>query len=72
MRPITTRLRCPICGGDIDKLTNVDTIKNEYPVRKLICLNKYQAHYEIAGETNLLAQYKNNRNFEYTLYLGLN
>jgi hypothetical protein len=72
MEPTKIRLLCPVCGKEIDRLSDLDYIKSEFPNRVLVCLNGKYAHYIIMGYGHFLAKYKNKVNFIYNLYLGLN
>ena len=72
MEPTKIRLLCPVCGRQIDRLSELDYIKHEHPDRTLICLNEKFAHYIVKGAGHFLAKYQSKTNFKYNLYLGLN
>ena len=71
MEPTQIKLLCPVCGRGVDRLSDLDYLKNEYPDRVLICLNDKYAHYIVRDNGHYLAKYNNQINFLYDLYLGL-
>jgi hypothetical protein len=72
MEKAKINILCPVCGREIDGLSDHDYIKNNFPHGVLICINDRYAHYIVRGKGHYLARYENKVNFRYNLYLGLN
>ena len=72
MEPTKIKLLCPVCGREVDRLSDLDYLRIEHPGRVLICLNHKYAHYIVKDKGHFLAKYNNQINFLYDLYLELN